>query len=453
MPLPVGLSYNAHPERWVSLESLTNMQPEVSFGGRQQVILRSCPGLSEFSAGNTGATEGRGCVVSGGVLWAVIGSYLYQISSNGTATQHDYIAGSGPVGMSTDGDNIHIAIGTAEFAFNITTEVLTTVTKTAYGYTTAYHNGRFITEDADATSQGRIYYSDVADPTTWSDVDFATAEQKTDNARAVFAHKGVLLVFGSDSVGFWGSDATGPIPVVGAYLNVGLAGRRAVAAADEIVGFLASDGAFRIISGYNSERVSTPAVEAALDADSAAEVCAYVEQGHTVFEVSTTSLTLCYDLTESQRIGRPVWFKKESATSRHKARFYVRCYDKVLCLSATDGRVYELTRDTYPDVREFTVPTIANDDNRAWGVLNEVELIQRVGTAAPADETSYVMARVSRNNGLTWGDEKWADEGQQGNATARVRYRRLGRFRNMSMKFRKTDQTEWTVLGVFVRGS
>jgi hypothetical protein len=194
-------------------------------------------------------------------------------------------------------------------------------------------------------------------------------------------------------------------------------------------------------------------VESALNTDSDAEVSAYVEQGHTVFEVSTASLTLCYDLTESQRIGRPIWFKKQTADSRHSARGYIRCYDKLLCLSATDGKVYELTRSAYPDVREFTLPTFANDDNRNWGVIDEVELVQRVGTAEPADVTSYVMLQVSRDNGFTWGNERWADEGVQGAYSSRVRYRRLGRFRNMTCKFRKTDQTEWTVMGVSVRGS
>lgn len=452
MLLPVGLSFNEHQEHTISVESLDNMQPEYTFGGRQQVALVSCPGMSEFSAGNPVATEGRGMVVVGGVLWAVLGRYLYRIASDGTATQFDRIDGSGIVGMSENGELIHIAIGTKEYLFDVAAETISVPSKTAYGYTTAYHNGRFVTEDADATSQGRIYYSDVSGG-SWQDVDFATAEQKTDDAIAVFQHKGTLHVFGSGSVEFWGSDANGPVPIPGAFLNVGLAGKRAVAAADEVVGFLASDGSFRIISGYSGQRVSTPAVEAALSADADAECLAYIERGHTVFEVSTSSLTLCYDMTESQRIGRPVWFRKSTGGSRHAARGCVYCYGKLLVLSTNDGKVYELTRDVKPDAREFVMPHFSDDARRAWSVLHELELIQRTGTGAIADGASYVMMRISRDGGKTWGEERWANEGTVGAYNSRVRWRRMGRFRQIAAKFRKTDQTEWTVLGVYAHGS
>lgn len=451
MLIPVGLSFNEHPERTVSVESLVNMQPEATMGGRQQVILRSCPGLSPFCVADLNASQGRGMTVARGVLWAVIGRYLYRISSAGLATRFDAIDGSGIVGMENNGDLIHITTGEKDYLFDIDAETISTPSKTAYGYTTAYLNGRFYSEDPDATDQGRIYFSDVSGA-VWSDVDFATAEQKTDDASAVFAHKGVLLVLGTRSVEFWGADGAGPVPVVGAYLNVGIAGRRAIAAADELVGFLASDGSFRIVQGYNSQRVSTAAVEAALGADSSAEVLAYVEEGHTVFEVSTASLTLCYDATQSQLIGRPVWFKKETNGSRHKARGCVYVYGRLLTLGADDGVVYELTRDARPDVREFTLPHFANDEERNWSVLDEVELIQRTGTGAIPDGTSQVMMRVSRDGGYTWGEEKWANEGTIGAYRSRVRWRRLGRWRQITARFRKTDQTEWTVLGVHARG-
>lgn len=452
MLLPVGLSYNEHPERTVSVESLLNMQPEFTFGGRAQVILRSCPGLREFSAGNVNAEEGRGLIACAGTLYAVLGKYLYSIDASGAATQIDRIDGSGMVGMSENGQLIHITCGTKEYLYDVFDQTLTVPSKTAYGYTTAYLNGRFQTEDSDATDQGRFYYSDV-NGANWQDIDFATAEQKTDDAIALFAHKGILWVMGTGSCEPWGSDASGPIAIPGAFVNVGIAGRRAVAAADEYMGFLASDGSFRIVQGYNAQRVSTPAVEQALGSDESAECLAYVEQGHTVFEVSTASLTLCYDLTESQRIGRQVWFKKSTSDGRHASRGCVYCYGKLLTLSPSDGSVYELTRDVYPDVREFVMPHLSEDVDRRWQVLDEIELVQRAGTGSIPDGASQVMGRLSRDGGYSWGEERWADEGTVGRYGTRVRWRRLGRFRQLAMRFRKTDQTEWTVLGVHIRGS
>ena len=40
MLIPVGFSYNSHPERFVSVENAINMQPEYA-GGRSAVIPRS----------------------------------------------------------------------------------------------------------------------------------------------------------------------------------------------------------------------------------------------------------------------------------------------------------------------------------------------------------------------------------------------------------------------------
>lgn len=452
MLIPVNLSFNEHPESTVSVEGLVNMQPEFTNGGRQPVILRSCPGMLAFSSGNPNATEGRGLIVCGGILYAVLGKYLYRIASDGTATQFDRIDGSGPVGMSENGELIHIAIGEKEYLFDTVAETITVPTKAAYGYTTAYLNGRFQSEDPDATDQGRFYYSDLAG-TTWSDIDFATAEQKTDDAIAVFAFKGMLLVCGSGSIEFWQSDASGPVAVPGAFTDVGLASRRAIAAADNMFGFLASDGSFRIGQGYNTQRVSTPAVEAALNTDADAECFAYVEEGHTMFEVSTSTITLAYDATASQQLGKQVWIERQSDGGRHHARGVARCYGKLLTLSTANGMVYELTRSAYPDVREFTLPYLADDANRQWSVLNELELVQRTGTGAIAHGTSQVMMRASRDGGKSWGEERWADEGTVGQYGSRVRWRRFGRFRSLAVRFRKTDQTEWTVLGVNARGS
>lgn len=60
--------------------------------------------------------------------------------------------------------------------------------------------------------------------------------------------------------------------------------------------------------------------------------------------------------------------------------------------------------------------------------------------------------RTSRDGGFTYGEERWSNEETLGQYDARVRYLRLGRWRQITMNFRKTDQTEWTVTGVHARG-
>jgi hypothetical protein len=447
------LSYNANRERTVSVESLVNLQPEVTFGGRQPVALVTCPGLKQFSmATNPGI--GRGIIESRGTLYAVIGSYLYKFSSSGSATVVGNVFGAGLVGMSTSGTEIHIAASGSGYICDTNTETVTTITDPDYpaGTTSAFINGRFVTDDPTPGLLGRFYYSGLLDGSDWDALDFATSERKSDDAEAVWAFGESLVIFGTRSVEFWQGVADGYLPVPGALLPFGLLAKRSVAEAAGTLFFLDSDGQVRQMQGYQASIVSTPAVQFALAADSTAEGCAYVYEGRTIYEISTSTVTLAFDATSSAQLGRPVWFKRQTADGRHKQRGAVYCYGKTLSLGYDDGKVYELSRDVIPDVREFTVAIPVDDDARAWRVLDEVELVGRTGTGAIPDVDPQVMLRISTDNGYTEGEEKWVGLGTVGDYARRVRWRRLGRFLQMSMTFRQTDQYDWTVLGVRLRG-
>lgn len=449
--LPV--TYNANRERTISVESLTNMQPEVTFGGRQPVALITCPGLKQFSSAiNPGI--GRGIIESRGTLYAVIGSYLYKFSSTGTATVVGNVYGSGLVGMSTSGTEIHIAAGGSGYICDTNTDTVTTITDSDYpnGKTTAFLNGRFITDDPTPGVGGRFYYSNVLNGTVWDALNFDTAERKSDDALSVWAYGESLVVFGTRSVEFWQGVADGFLPIPGALLPIGLGARYSVAEAAGSVFFMDNEGQVREMRGYQTAVVSTPAVNSLIAADSDAEATAYVYEGRTIYEISTSTDTICYDATTSALIGKPVWFKRSTNDSRHKLKGSCFAYGKVLSLGYDDGRVYELTRNAMPDVREFTVQVPVDDDARRWLILDEVELIGRTGTGAIPDVDPQVMLRVSRDNGYTYGEEKWAGVGTVGQYDKRVRWRRFGRAQQMSMKFRMTDQYDWTVTGVRLRG-
>lgn len=447
------LSYNANRERTVSVDTLVNLQPEVTYGGRQPVALVTCPGLKEFSAA-TNPGIGRGILAVRGILYAVIGSYLYRIASDGTATEVGSVFGTGLVGMSTSGTEIHIAASASGYYYNVDTEVVSTITDADYpnGTTSAYLNARFITDDPTPGVSGRFYWSGILDASAWESLDFATAERKSDDTEAAWAYGETLVIFGTRSVEFWQGDASGYLPIPGALLPYGLLAKRSVAEAAGFLFFLDSDGQVRQMQGYQASVISTPAVQFALQEDSTAEGCAYVYEGRTIYEISTDTVTLAYDATSSALLGRPIWFKRQTADGRHKQRGAVYCYGKILTLGYDDGKVYELSRDVIPDVREFTVSIPVDDDTRSWRILDEIELVGRTGTGAIPDVSPQVMLRLSRNNGYVEGEEKWVGLGTVGDYAKRIRWRRLGRFLQMSMTFRQTDSYDWTVLGVRLRG-
>lgn len=445
MFIPAGLRFNLHPDRIVSIENAVNMQPETVQGGRSQVILRSCPGLSQFSAGNPGGSEGRGAVAANGAVYAVLGTRLYRVSSTGIATDVGRVDGTGPVSMAASSDEIVIANGIDNYRHVFSTGTTSSISGDPGGYTTAFLNGRFVMENPDATgaSAGRIFWSNLNDGSTWNALDYANAEQKPDRTVRVMAFGANLIVFGVESIEYWRGNADGFVPVTGMVSSVGLANRYAAAQSQDYVCFLASDGTVRLLDGARPVRVSNTAVEAILTASSGAKCSSYVDEGRTIFEFSTTTRTLCYDVTEQ------AWFEKQTSESRHKASAYVYGFGKTLALANDDGKVYELTRDAYPDRREFTTATIADDANRQWNVIDELELICNAGTVNT--DPAQVVLRASRDN-QTFGEERWASLGVKGQYETRARWRRLGRFRSLSLKFRMTDQSDWTVLGVHARG-
>jgi len=453
MLLPVGLSYNENRERTVSVESVTNMQPEVTIGGRQQVALITCPGLTQFAdSGIQGV--GRGIISINGNIYAVVGSSFIKIQSNGTVTIIGLIDGSGPVRMSASSVEIHIAVFDTGYIFNLSSETLTQITDTDYpqGRATAYIGGRFVTESPDPGTSDRFYYSGLLNGGSWEGLDFATAERKTDDVINLSADSDTLNVYGTRSIEFWAPTATSFDPIPGAVLPYGLGARYSLAESSGVNFFLDSNGQVRALSGYQGQVVSTPAVEYALDKDSDAQGCAYVFEGKLIYEISRSNLTLCYDVTTSQLVGKPIWFKKETADSRWKGFGCVDLGTKLYQLGFDDSKIYSLDRATIPDVREFTIMIPTDDDNRGWSVIDELELIGRSGTGAIPDIDPQIMLRVSRDNGYTEGEEKWMGVGTVGQYAKRIRWRRFGRFRQCSLNFRQTDLYDWTVLGVRVRG-
>jgi hypothetical protein len=448
--LPV--TYNANRERTLSVESLTNLQPEITYGGRQPVALITCPGLKQFAASLTGS--GRGLIEVRGIAYAVIGLALYRISESGILTKVGDVYGSGSVTMSQSGNQIHIATNAGGYIADLGALTITSISDPDYpnGKTTTFINGRFVNDDPSPGIGGRFYYSGLLDGSVWDALDFDTAERKSDDAVAVRAYGETLIVFGTRSVEFWQGVADGFLPIPGALLPIGLGARYSVAEASGLVFFLDSEGQVRQMQGYQTQVVSTPAVNALIDSDADAEATAYVYEGRTIYEISTATDTVCYDATTSTQIGKPVWFKRSTAGGRHKLRGSCFAYGKVLTLGYDDGRVYELSREVIPDVRELVIQVPVDDDSRAWRILDEVELIGRTGTGAIPDVDPQVMLRVSRDNGYTYGEEKWAGLGTVGQYAKRVRWRRFGRAQQMAMKFRQTDPYDWTITGVRLRG-
>lgn len=471
MQFPVGLTFRAHRERMVGVENVINMQPEATPGGRTQYVLRSCPDLGPFvSLG--GDKPVRGMIEVRGLLYVVAGPVLCRVNADRSVDQFTYIDGSGPVGISTNGTQVHIAAGDAGFIFNVETEALDPITDPAYptAFTSAFVAGRFVVEDAD--SQGRFNWSDLYDGTAWNGLDFATAELLPDPVVAVYGRGQTVTVFGSQTVEFWRPSSEGFSPVTGSGQRMGIRSRASLAETDNVIFYQASDGSVRAMSGYQPMRISTPPVEAVISEWSDAEAFCYALDGHSVYQISSPSndRTLCYDLTESERLGAPIWFERRSGVgqneTRHRARFAAVCFGKTLVGDALTGVVWELSSSFSPQFAEFYTPAITDPQSHRRLIMDRLELLCRTGQTAIVEEAGWnelwgllwgggtlrqepnCMLRTSKNNGYEWGEGKWLLMGSDGESHKRLVWRRLGQFRQLDLHFRITQKVPFTVLGM-----
>lgn len=483
MQLPIGLTFNAHPDKTVGVENLVNVQPEATPRGRSQYVLRSCPGLSSFVDLDSDKPV-RGMIEVRGLLYVVAGPVLYRVNADLTVNSFTYVDGRGPVGISTNGKQIHIAAGDAGFIYDVETEVLQNILDSAYptAYTSAFVAGRFVVEDAD--SQGKFFWSDLYDGLTWNGLNFATAEQLPDPVVAVYGRGDSVAVFGTQTTEFWAPSEDGFSPIQGSGQRMGIRSRASLAEVDGVLFFHAADGSFRAMSGYQPQRISTPNIEAAISEWTDAEGFCYSLDGHTVYEVASPAYdrTFCYDLTESQRLQAPVWFERRSGVgqteTRHRARFSAVCFGKTLVGDSITGQVWDLSHANSPDFAEFYTPYLTDPDNHRRLILDRLELICRTGVGAikpefpfpggvlkwleagagtagePINEYDaptvkpHCMLRLSRDNGRIWGEDKWRELKTVGQYDARVIWRRLGQFRQIAAHFRVAQKVPFIVIGL-----
>src|SRR5574343_522305 len=130
-----------------------------------------------------------------------------------------------------------------------------------------YLAGRFIVNYP--TNAGQFCWSplNASIGATWDGLDYATAESSPDALIAVHAHRGELLLFGTQTLEFWAPSASDVFArISGATTNWGLAAQWSVQTLGESCYFLgtSANGKKQIcrLNGYQVEVVSTPDIEA-----------------------------------------------------------------------------------------------------------------------------------------------------------------------------------------------
>jgi hypothetical protein len=446
----------------VTAQSRLNLYVEIPADqDRSPIVLYPTPGLTLFC--DLSGLPIRGMYSRGSSLFVVQQASLFEIDSNGVATNRGATLGSntGRVCMSDNGTQLFIVDSQKAYTYTYATTTLAEVTDADFpdGATTCtYLDGYSIVEEVGTQS---FYISAVDDSTSWDALEFDTADQNPDDIVRVFADHGELLVFGDESTEFWANSGATDFPYSRlTSIETGLAAKWSVAKFETSVMFLAKNrlGNVQVVllNGYTPMPVSTPDLDTLLNTYSVtndATAFSYRENGHTFYQITfpAEGKSWLYDGTSG------TWSELQSEGGRHRADLGVQFNGKTYVSDFESGIVYLLDPNTYTEngasiARQFVGRHIFKEDRQSihsfW-----LDMETGVGLATGQGSDPQAVLRYSKDGGHSWSNELQAPIGAVGEYETRVKWDRLGRARDFTFEVTVTDPLKTVFINGYLKAS
>lgn len=276
------------------------------------------------------------------------------------------------------------------------------------------------------TENGRIYSSNVGNPTIWNPLDYLTAESEPDNLVAITKHFNYIIGFGQWSTEFFydiGNAVGSPLAPAPAYrMEIGCANGNSVVQFEQSViwiGKSKSEGAqVFMLEGTSPIKVSTTYIDRWLKASALNDVKSYVFKmnGHTFYVMTLHDLnvTLVYDVNEKMWYqwtmyapgdvseGQPAAY----AEQYFRPSYFVALNSKYWALDDDTGELYIISSDYYTDagapIYYRSVTDIMDSGTTKRKFYNRVEI---VGDKIPAT----MMIRHTDTDYQTWSSYRQVD--------------------------------------------
>jgi Phage stabilisation protein len=451
IPLPVR-SYR-HRSLPISAQRLINLFPETQpADAKTQVALLSTPGLVPWVTVGNGPI--RGLHVMDELLFAVSGNTVYQVRSNGNALAVGTVTiGTSPVQMADNGRQLVIV--TDPQAYVCDGDSVTQITDADFpgASTVDYLDGYHIFT---SPLSGQFFISALLDATSYDALDFASAESSPDPLVKVLVDHREVWLLGKHSIELWTNSGGADFPFTrqpGAVLEAGCAAAGSVRKLDNSVYFLGSDGICYRAVGYQPQRISTHALEQAwgtLRTLRDAQAIAYVQDGHSFYCLTLPGAgTWCYDAATGE------WHERQSyGQTEWRAAGYAHVYGRRLVGDRSSGAIYELDPEAYaegtdPQIRTADFPPLHAEGARTFLSRLELDCETGVGLADGQGANPQIALSWSDDGGKTWSNEHWASMGRIGAYRHRVRWYRLGSFRQRVCRISISDPVPVTIAAAY----
>ncbi len=313
--------------------------------------------------------------------------------------------------------------------------------------TVAYMDGYFI---FNRSGTGQFFisklYSTELDP-----IDWATGESAPDDTVAVIVSNRQLWLMGERTCEIWYDSGDPDFPftrIGGGVTDIGITNHNTLAKLRDNIFFVGSDLKVYMTQGYAPTIVSTPAIERHLFKGDIESYTAfsYNNEGHWFYVLTIDEEhTFVYDRDTAQ------WHRRMSCGVN---KWRVEGIENISNTSKIFGYgkkdIYELSIDILTEneepIRREAISLPVNQGVNRFR-FSECQLDMEVGF----DTDAEVVLQFSNDAGTTWSNKYVAHTGKIGHNRHRVRWLRLGQFRDCILKIVITDPIPIRILGLFGR--
>lgn len=458
MIIPFATQTYLSKSRPLSSERAINVYAEREpSDAKSPITVFGVPGLTQFAECGTGPI--RGMHVMGDTLYVVSGNLLYSVASDGTSTVlGGSISGNGVVCMMDNGLQVMILNGVYGYVYAESTgfQVVTSSNFHASSQGTFFDN--YFVMAWDGTN--KFFISASLDGTTYSGLDFASAQVSPDYVLAVVNQQQNLLVFGQKTIETWYDAGSVNFPfqrVDGGTVERGCAAALTPVKEDNSVFFLGDDIVFYRLDGVFPRRVSTHAIEDAWQRYSTvsdAFTFSYTFEGHKfiVLTFPTANATWVYDISTG------LWHERDSVDEfnnsygRWRGQCVAEIYNRILIGDAYSGKIGYLDDAVYTEFGNsihgvMVSPVIHNDRRRVFMSRFELDIEQGVGTTTGQGSNPQIMLSWSDDGGRVFKSPQiWHGMGKLGEYSTRVFWTRLGQSRNRMMRVEISDPVRRNII-------
>ncbi len=478
----------------VDAQRCVNMYPVViesgTGKGAQVAYLAPTPGLRKLVTVGDGPIRlvhvdaiGRIFIVSGNKLYVITesaGTWSATLcGADGTAggSAKTFDTSSGPMkaasmsfqGTGTDSSTLFVD-GTTNYLYldDVAQDYFGDLVDFGYGdVATAtdvvWSDGYFILNES---GTNKFYVSDLQ-AFNVDALSFSSSEGSPDILLAMQVANRNLYLFNENTIEIYYNSGNADFPferVQGGFIEIGCRAKSSVAKINSTLIWLGRNkegqGIVFKMDGSSPQRISTHAIEYAITTYTASSISSaraytYQDKGHFFYVLNFSEATWVYDLTTQLWHQRA--YTSAGSLQRHKG---VDCafdggHNYTIVGDYSNADVYRFDDTYYSDdgdaiTRLRTSPHISNDLKRLFCHSFQLDMEVGIGLDGGVQGSSpTVMFDFSDDGGHTWSSESWAladnAAGSIGEYKTRVRWTRLGSFRDRIFRVSMTDpvKTIW----------